>query len=86
MKSSANPSFNRDNDIENRIHNTKTPSLDNQGRGQGTFKKQSFSHPQQNTLLAYRVDDSFTPLKPNPGRLRSHQELTLSETSESKET
>jgi len=63
MKNSANPSFNRDDDGTKLKPQHGDPSIDIQGRGQGAFKKQLFPHPQQSSLRAYRVDNSFTPLK-----------------------
>jgi len=63
MKSSANPSFNRSDDGVKTKSQHEDPSVDNQGHGQGAFKKRPFLQPQQSTLRAYRVDDSFTLLK-----------------------
>ena len=64
MKNSANSSFNRDDGGAKPKPQHGAPSIDNQGRGQGTFKKQLFSNPQQSAFRAYQVNDSFTPLKP----------------------
>ena len=63
MKSSANPSFNHSDDGTKLKPQQGDPSVNNQGFGQGAFKKQLFLHPQQSPFRAYWVDDSFTLLK-----------------------
>jgi len=60
MKSSTNQSLNRDDDKEKLKLHHGGHFVDNQGRGRGAFKKQSFLNPQQSPLRAYRVEDNFT--------------------------
>ena len=63
MKSSANQSFNRNDNGTKLKPWHGGPSVDVQGHAQGTFKKQPSLHPQQNKPRAYQISDSFAPLK-----------------------
>jgi len=63
IKNSANLSFNRSDDGTKPKPQHEDPSVNNQDRGQGAFKKRLFLNPQQSPFRTYRVDDNFTPLK-----------------------
>ena len=63
MKNSANSSFNRGDDGAKPKPQHGDPSIDNQGRGQGAFKKRPFQNHQRSPFQAYRVDNNFTLLK-----------------------
>jgi len=63
MKYSANSSFNRgDYRAKPKLQHIDS-SAENQGHGQGTFKKRPFSNPQQRLFRTYRVNNNFTLLK-----------------------